>query len=135
MDEDKRKHLEFIQHIITRMNTNSFQIKKMAITVIAAFIAIYVSQKEPIFILITNIPLWILWTLDAYYLQQERKFRGLYNDVVANKKNNFSMDVSNYTKNTAKKYGYFNVFFSDTIWVLYLLISILLTITYLYLSL
>jgi hypothetical protein len=27
MEIDKKQHLEFIQNIITRMNTNSFQIK------------------------------------------------------------------------------------------------------------
>lgn len=28
MEPDKLKHLEFIQNVITRMNTNSFQIKE-----------------------------------------------------------------------------------------------------------
>ena len=31
-DENKRKHLEFIQQVITRMNANSFLIKGWAVT-------------------------------------------------------------------------------------------------------
>ena len=135
MEDDKRKHLEFIQNIITRMNTNSFQIKKMAVTIITAFIAIFVAQQKPIFILIAIIPTLIFWALDSYYLLQERKFRGLYNDVVANLKNNFSMDISNYKKDLNVTYNYFNVLMSNTIMALYLLIIILLAITFLFLSL
>jgi hypothetical protein len=32
MEIDKKQHLEFFQNIITRMNTNSFQIKGLGIT-------------------------------------------------------------------------------------------------------
>lgn len=37
MEEKKLKHLEFIQGVITRMNSNSFSIKTWMITIIAAF--------------------------------------------------------------------------------------------------
>ena len=131
MSEDQRKHLEFIQTIITRMNTNSFQIKKMAVTVIAAFIAIYVAQKDAVFLIIPIIPLLIFWALDSYYLQQERKFRALYNDAVQNNIPVFSMNISKYKKN---KYGFFNVFFSNTIFPLYLFITLLLLIVFFGLS-
>jgi hypothetical protein len=36
MDENKRKHLEFIQGVITRMNTSSFLIKGWTITLVSA---------------------------------------------------------------------------------------------------
>lgn len=131
MNEDKRKHLEFIQHIITRMNTNSFQIKKMAVTVIAAFIAIYVAQKDPVFLITPIVPLLVFWALDTYYLQQERKFRALYNDAVNNEILVYSMNIDKYKKG---KYGFFNVFFSDTMCPLYLFIAILLVIVFFGLS-
>lgn len=127
MNDDQRKHLEFIQHIITRMNTNSFQIKKMAVTVIAAFIAIYVSQKETLFLIIPIIPLLIFWALDSYYLQQERKFRALYNDAVNEKISVYSMNIHKYKKG---KYSFFNVFFSDTMFPLYLFIALLLLLIF-----
>lgn len=81
MEENRVKHLELIQSIITRLNGNSFQIKGIAITIVAALLAVYASNGKVDFILIPILPSVIFWYLDAYYLQQERKFRGLYNDV------------------------------------------------------
>jgi len=42
--ENKHKYLEFIQNIITRMNTNSFQIKGMSITITSALLALTASN-------------------------------------------------------------------------------------------
>lgn len=36
MNEKKLKHLEFLQNVITRMNSNSFMIKGWAITLVSA---------------------------------------------------------------------------------------------------
>ena len=41
MDNNKIKHLEFIQSTITRMNQNSFQIKGWMITLVSALLAHY----------------------------------------------------------------------------------------------
>lgn len=72
------KHLEFIQNVITRMNTNSFQIKGWCIVIVSSLLAIYASTKNNYFFLAAVFPSTIFWFLDAYYLNQERKFRGLY---------------------------------------------------------
>ena len=53
MSEDKLKHLEFIQNVITRMNTNSFQIKGWTVTIVSAVLAIYASTKNYYYWLIT----------------------------------------------------------------------------------
>ena len=79
--ENKIKHLEFIQTVITRMNQNSFQIKGWMITIVSALLALYASSGKQIYILVAIVPTVIFWFLDTYYLQQERKFRGVYNDV------------------------------------------------------
>ena len=81
MEEQKRQHLEFIQRVITRMNTNSFQIKGMAVTIVSALIAIYATTTNIAFIFLGIVPTLLFWFLDSYYLQQERKFRGVYNNV------------------------------------------------------
>ncbi len=47
MDEDKRKHLEFIQGVINRHNSNSFMIKGWTITITAALYALAGTLKEP----------------------------------------------------------------------------------------
>lgn len=136
MADDKQKHLEFIQNIVTRLNTNSFQIKGLAITIVAALLAGYASTLKLDFILISILPTIIFWFLDAYYLQQERKFRGLYNDVACISKNPkeiklFEMRPDLYTKG---KYCYFNNLFSKTIWTIYLPLIILLITIYFYLK-
>lgn len=134
MKEEKIKHLEFIQNIITRMNTNSFQIKGMAIMIVSALLAVYASEKEPMFILISIFPLILFWFLDAYYLTQERKFRGLYNDIINNNNpeiKSFEMRPDLYKNG---KYSFWRVLFSVTLWTLYLNVSIIMIVIYIYLT-
>jgi len=130
MDEGKRLHLEFIQNIITRMNTNSFYIKGLAITIVSALMAIYATTPKIIFIFIGIPPTILFWLLDSYYLQQERKFRGVYNDVTGLKQTidvkPYEMPIQKYTKHIDKHYFFWNVFFSKRIVWLYLSIVILL---------
>lgn len=80
--DNKIEHLKMIQEIIVRMNTNSFQIKGWAISVVSALLALYVNSGTVDYIFIAIIPTMIFWLLDAYYLQQERKYRALYNDII-----------------------------------------------------
>ena len=128
MDE-KLKHLEFIQDVITRMNTNSFQLKGWAVTIVSAILALYASTKNGQFVLMAAPAIVIFWLLDAYYLNQERKYRGLYCDA-AKKKSEvdiFSMDASGYKTGN---YRYWNALWSQTIWTLYLgLLALVIAIT------
>lgn len=82
MEEDKRKHLEFIQGIINRHNSNSFTIKGWTIGIISALFALASSLNEPIIIFISIIPILLFWSLDSFYLANERCFVDLYNAVV-----------------------------------------------------
>lgn len=136
MSEGKLKHLEFIQNVITRMNTNSFQIKGWTVTIIAAVLAIYASTKNYYFVLVGIFPTLLFWFLDSYYLTKERKFRGLYNDVAKVSKNPkkiklFEIKPNLYTK---RKYSFWNVFCSTTIWKLYFSIIIILCSLFAYLK-
>ncbi len=130
MCEEKIKHLDYIQNVITRMNANSFQIKTWTVTIIAALLALSANNKSPIFIFIAIIPTMIFWFLDTYYLQQEKKFRGVYDDVceLTEKEEKqeiklFEMPIQKYK---GGKYSYSNVFFSKTLLGFYLSINILL---------
>ena len=138
MTQEQIKHLEFIQNVITRMNTNSFQIKGWNITIVSAIFAIYASTKNNYFLLASIFPSIIFWLLDSYYLLQERKFRGLYNDVAkitnVNTITTFDMRPDLYTKVVNNRYSFLNVFFSTTIWKLYLLIIVLPAALFLYLN-
>lgn len=127
MTEEQIKHLEFIQGIINRMNSNSFAIKGWAITIISALLALYASSSNETYVLVAIVPTILFWFLDAYYLQQERKFRGIYNDIVNNSGGIklFDMSVNNYEEG---EYSYCCVFWSRTIAPLYGLICVILLI-------
>jgi len=80
-NENKIKHLEFIQLTITRMAYNSFLIKGwlMLWFVWVAWISTILDIE--LYILMVWVIWIIFWWLDAYYLCLERKFRDLYNQV------------------------------------------------------
>ncbi len=122
MEHDKSKHLEFIQNIINRMNTNSFQIKGWMITIVSALLALYASSNNYVYVFVAIVPTLIFWFIDSYYLQQERRFRGLYEDVIKPEKNIpvFSMDISDYKQG---RYKYCRSLFSPTTAILYLIVA------------
>ena len=120
--EDQRQHLAFIQDVITRMNSNSFSMKGWMITIVAGFLAIFAAGKDlnEIFLFVAIAPTMLIWLLDAYYLQMEKKYRMLYNDVKNGNADSFNMNADGY------KACYFKVLFSKTEWTLYLVIILLL---------
>lgn len=99
--EKKLKHLEFIQNVITRMNSNSFTIKGWTITLISALFALAANGSNPKYVLITYIIVPVFWVLDAFYLSQEKQYRGLYNDVAIKNEDaiDFSMNATKYDVN------------------------------------
>lgn len=123
MESNKIKHLEFIQSAITRMNQNSFKIKGWMITLVSALLALYASSEKVVYILIAILPAIVFWFLDAYYLQQERRFRGVYNDVAGLSSDDSRINVREFEMPIHKyhcgKYRYFNVLFSKTVFPLY----------------
>jgi len=137
MEEEKIKHLEFIQNIITRMNTNSFQIKEWTVALVTAILALYASTKNSCFILLGILPSFLFWFLDAYYLTQERKFRGIYNDVAGIEENPKEMKLFEMRPDlyVGGKYAYWNVFRSVTIERFYASIVIALGCLYIYFQL
>ena len=82
------KHLEFIQNNITRMNQCSFQMKGWTITLTSALIALFVStisennSGNKIYIYASIISTLLFWCLYSLYLSKERKFIGIYNDLI-----------------------------------------------------
>ncbi len=82
------KHLEFLQNNINRMNQCSFQMKGWTITIASALITIFVStisSEHPgnkIYLFAAIAASTLFWCLDSLYLSKERKFIGIYNDVI-----------------------------------------------------
>ncbi len=96
MDSEEKKlhHLEMIQTIINRMAQNSFTVKAWAVTLVAGLFALATDKSDPIFVLITFIPVIAFWILDGYFLWQERLFRKLYD------RTRKSMDDTDYSMDT-----------------------------------
>lgn len=97
MREDRIKHLELIQAVITRMASNSFLIKGWTITVIGGLYALWLSQQVYYILVLILFMSIFFWMHDAYFLKQERDFRKLY-DIVreeTSKKVDFRMTAKN----------------------------------------
>lgn len=103
--ENKIKHLEMIQSIITRMAQNSFMIKGWSLTLVVAMFA-FVPKTACLFVPIVIIPVLIFTCLDAYYLQLERRYRKLY-DIVREKEESdvdFNLKITDQCKQESNKY-------------------------------
>ena len=123
-----------IQGIITRMNQNSFMLKGWMITIVSALLAIYADKGNIGYLIVSIFPILVFWFLDAYYLQQERKFRGIYSVIVEGKDLPlFKMPIGEYNKKKDCKYSYCDVFWSKTIAGLYCTILIFIVLIALYL--
>ena len=71
------------------MNQCSFQMKGWAIAVVSALIAVFAATLSDtnttgkrIFIIAAIVATGLFWILDSMYLSKERKFVGMYNDVI-----------------------------------------------------
>lgn len=76
--ETKLKHLEFIQAVITRMNNCSFLLKGWSVTLVSALFALSTIGTDLRFILFAYFPAFAFWILDGFFLDQERRYRKLY---------------------------------------------------------
>jgi hypothetical protein len=99
--EAKAKHLEMIQVVVGRMAANLFYLKGWSITLVAALFALAAKDANVKLFVVAYFPVLIFWTLDGYFLSQERLFRALYDDVrmKANADIDFSMDTQPFRSN------------------------------------
>jgi hypothetical protein len=104
--EKKLKHLEFIQNVITRMNTNSFLIKGWTITLMSALFALAAKDSNIKFVLVSYVVIPVFLIVDGFFLAIERQFRDLYADVAKKEEANidFEMNVSKYKKEKGRSW-------------------------------
>ena len=76
------KEIDIIQNIINRMSSNSFLIKGWTLSLVIITMIFKGNEYQT---LLAIIPLISLWILDAYFLQQERLYRKLYNWIALNR--------------------------------------------------
>jgi hypothetical protein len=83
--EDRRKHLDFIQATITRMSSASATTKSWMMPVVTATYGYALTQSIPSLALLGIAAILLFAYLDANYLRQEKRFRGLYQAVAERK--------------------------------------------------
>lgn len=128
-NEDQRKHLEFLQNSITRMNTNSFQLKGLMVTIVAALLAVYSTNTKVEYIYITLPVILIFLFLDSFYLMQERKMRGVYK-CVAGINEEIKIKLYDFPLNNFKgnRYSYLECIFSWTTFGLYIPVFVIMVV-------
>jgi uncharacterized membrane protein YqaE (UPF0057 family) len=100
--DNKLKHMEMIQNVISRMAGNSFLLKGWSVVLVSALFALAAKDANIALVLLAYFPAIIFFILDAYFLWQERLFRGLYDYVrlLPDDKIDFSMNTALVPNNT-----------------------------------
>jgi hypothetical protein len=80
--KDFLKEIDLILAVVTRMANTSFLIKGWTVTMMTF---IFATKCEPKALPLVFVPILLFWVLDAYFLQQERLYRKLYQWVVENR--------------------------------------------------
>lgn len=129
MNDKKFKHLDFIHNTINRMSANSFIIKGWTISIVSILFIFTDDNLNDKFLLITILVVIIFWYLNGYFLQQERKFRALYDKIRILPENeiDFSMSTEEFKKG---RFLLINSIFGRTIWPLYLILITMIVIAH-----
>lgn len=79
--EDRRKHLDFIQAVVTRMSAASSTTKSWLLPLVTATYGYALTQKADSVAVLGIMAVMIFAFLDANYLRQEKAYRKLYDAV------------------------------------------------------
>tara|TARA_B110000037_G_C16958883_1_gene440122 strand:+ start:491 stop:904 length:414 start_codon:yes stop_codon:yes gene_type:complete len=112
--EAKLKHLEMTQGIINRMAGNSFLLKGWSVMLISALFALAAKDSNQLFLYLAYFPCVAFWSLDGYFLWQERMYRKLYQDVAKKSEDAIDFDM-NAKKFQSEVESWFSVCFSPTL--------------------
>ena len=95
MPDGKKEYLQMIQEPICRMSTISAIFKGFAAAIVAGISVISYATTNLIVLGLSFLPVFAFAVLDVYYLQLERKYRFLYEQVRTGKhENDFSMKLT-----------------------------------------
>jgi len=97
-NENKLKHLEFLQLTITRMNVNSFLVKGWLVTLVAAIFVLSQKDANAGFLWVAPFITILFWILDGFFVSTERKYRSSYDHVrkLEEPQIDFSMDTKTF---------------------------------------
>ena len=112
--ESKLKHLEMIQGVINRMASNSFLLKGWSVTLISALFALAANDTNQLFIYLAYFPCVAFWSLDGFFLWQEKMYRKLYEEVAQKTESEIDFNL-NAVKYKDEVESWFSVCFSTTL--------------------
>ena len=92
------RHLEIIQAVINRLESNGFLVKGWSMTLIVAAMVLIarLNMDNPCFILVFILPSIVFWILDAYFLRHGRLFRHIYDEIRLRANTDFEMKPLKY---------------------------------------
>ena len=118
MDENKIAYLQMIQEPIGRMSTASAIFKGFAAAIVAGIAALSYCDVNTCILGLSFVPVLLFALLDIYYLQLEKKYRYLYEQVRTGEHEvDFSMKLSKDKK--AAKARIWDCIKSPSIWLFY----------------
>lgn len=128
--EEKISYLQMIQEPIGRMSTASAIFKGFAATIVSGIAALTYCDVNIMVLSLSFAPVILFAILDIYYMQLEKKYRHLYEQVRSNKRAiNFSMEITK--NNKAAKAKIWDCIKSPSIWMFYpAMITILFVVIY-----
>jgi hypothetical protein len=118
--EEKIRHLEMIQNVISRMASNSFLLKGWTVTLVVGLLAFAnIAEMNSEFMFLALIPALFFWLLDGYFIHQGRLYVKLYEHVATLKNDeiDFSLDATPFEE---KAGGLEAAIVSNTLLVFYL---------------
>src|SRR4051812_49197507 len=92
--EDRRKHLDIVQSVIARQAASSSATKGWAVTIASAILGVAVIRDNAYLIALAVVAVVVLSIADALYLNNEQRFRDLYDAIARNEVEPFSMDLT-----------------------------------------
>lgn len=113
------KHLEFIQDIVNRLESNAFLLKGWSLTVLVggSLLMVRLRPDQPLLALTLLVPVFGFWLLDAYFLWQGRLFRDEYNRVRKQDETDFALDPMQHKHKPKRSWR--STFFSGTPFIFY----------------
>ena len=97
LNEDQRKHLDFIQAVIARLASSSAAAKGWGLTVATAAFGFSATKAAPVVAGLGVVVVIFFGILDSYYLREERLFRYLYDDARKGNVEVYSMNKNDYS--------------------------------------
>lgn len=96
LTDDQRKHLDFIQAVISRLASSSSAAKGWGLTVATAAFGFSATKAVPVVAGLGLVVVVFFGLLDSYYLREERLFRYLYDAARKGRVEVYSMDKNVY---------------------------------------